>query len=178
MEFIKFRYLTEIFTFQTVFDPFFISTYNVIFTSLPIVIVGIFDKDVDAVASIRFGRLFTPGIWNTFFNRRLFAFEAMWGLFSSLVVAGLPAGTFHLWLFSDFSSLFSDFLWFFISLLSTNAPKFSWKHLDVDNGNLFWQQPFFFSFKKDFVRNAFEQEGGLIGHLFEFISKWKWKFRN
>ena len=75
------------------YDPFFISTYNVCFTSLPIVVVGIFDKDVDAVASVRFGRLFTPGIRDAFFNRKLFAFDAVWGLVGSLVVAGFPAGT-------------------------------------------------------------------------------------
>ena len=78
---------------QTVYDPFFISTYNVFFTSMPIIVVGIFDKDVDSVASIRYGKLYAPGITSQFFNRKLFAMDAMRGLFSSLVLAGLPAGT-------------------------------------------------------------------------------------
>ena len=47
----------EILCFQTVNDPFFISAYNVFFTSMPIIMVGVFDKDVDTVASIRYGKL-------------------------------------------------------------------------------------------------------------------------
>ena len=38
-------------------DPFFISAYNVFFTSMPIIVVGVFDKDVDTVASIHYGKL-------------------------------------------------------------------------------------------------------------------------
>ena len=79
--------------FQTVYDPFFISTYNVFFTSMPIIVVGVFDKDVDTVASIRYGKLYSPGVSSQFFNRKLFAVDAMRGLFSSLVLAGFSAGT-------------------------------------------------------------------------------------
>ena len=79
--------------FQTVYDPFFISAYNVFFTSMPIIVVGVFDKDVDTVASIRYGKLYSPGVSSQFFNRKLFAVDAMRGLFSSLVLAGFSAGT-------------------------------------------------------------------------------------
>ena len=58
--------------FQTVYDPFFISAYNVFFTSMPIIVVGVFDKDVDTVASIRYGKLYSPGVSSQFFNRKLF----------------------------------------------------------------------------------------------------------
>ena len=75
------------------YDPYFISFYNVFYTSLPIIVLGIFDKDVDAVASVRYGRLYSPGIRSQFFNRRLFAMDALRGLLASLVLAGLPAGT-------------------------------------------------------------------------------------
>ena len=39
------------------YDPFFISAYNEFFTSMPIIVVGVFDKNVDTVASIRYGKL-------------------------------------------------------------------------------------------------------------------------
>ncbi len=61
---------------------------------MPIIALGVFDKDVDAVGSLRYPSLFTPGIENKFFNRKLFAFSAIHGLFSSLVLAGVPMGTF------------------------------------------------------------------------------------
>ena len=79
------------------YDPFFISTHNVFYTSIPIILVGIFDKDVGPVASVRYPELYAPGYRSQFFNRRLFAMDALRGLFSSLVVAGLPAGTLFLY---------------------------------------------------------------------------------
>ena len=60
---------------------------------MPIIVVGVFDKDVDTVASIRYGKLYSPGVSSQFFNRKLFAVDAMRGLFSSLVLAGFSAGT-------------------------------------------------------------------------------------
>ena len=75
------------------YDPFFISTYNVFYTSLPIIVVGMFEKDVDDVASVRYGALYFPGQTNQLFNRKLFAMDAIRGLFSSLVIAGFHAGT-------------------------------------------------------------------------------------
>jgi len=31
-------------TFQTLFDPYFISFYNVMYTSLPVLVLGLFDQ--------------------------------------------------------------------------------------------------------------------------------------
>ena len=30
--------------FQTLFDPYFVSLYNVLYTSLPVLVIGIFDQ--------------------------------------------------------------------------------------------------------------------------------------
>ena len=76
------------------YDPFFISTYNVFYTSLPIIVVGVFDQDVDSTASMRYGALYFLGITNELFNRKLFAMDAIRGLFSSLVLTGFFAGIF------------------------------------------------------------------------------------
>ena len=66
------------------------------YTSVPVVVLGVFDKDVDAVTSLQFSKLYTPGIRDGFFNRKIFAWEALHGLLGSLILAGLPAGTFSI----------------------------------------------------------------------------------
>jgi magnesium-transporting ATPase (P-type) len=63
------------------------------YTSMPIIILGIFDKDVDATAALRYGQLYAPGRKNQLFNRRLFMLDAILGGIASLVLAGVPAGT-------------------------------------------------------------------------------------
>ncbi|KAJ1295753.1 hypothetical protein BS78_01G247000 [Paspalum vaginatum] len=73
------------FTFQTGFsgqrfyDDWFQSLYNVIFTALPVIIVGLFDKDVSASLSKRFPQLYKEGIRNSFFKWRVIA---VWGFFA------------------------------------------------------------------------------------------------
>ncbi|KAM1194258.1 hypothetical protein ACFX15_020573 [Malus domestica] len=73
------------FTFQTGFsgqrfyDDWFQSLYNVIFTALPVIIVGLFDKDVSAALSKKYPELYKEGIRNAFFKWRV---VAVWGFFS------------------------------------------------------------------------------------------------
>ncbi|TVU31027.1 hypothetical protein EJB05_22691 [Eragrostis curvula] len=73
------------FTFQTGFsgqrfyDDWFQSLYNVIFTALPVIIVGLFDKDVTASLSKRYPQLYKEGIRNSFFKWRVIA---VWGFFA------------------------------------------------------------------------------------------------
>lgn len=73
------------FTFQTGFsgqrfyDDWFQSLYNVIFTALPVIMVGLFDKDVSASLSKRYPQLYKEGIRNSFFKWRVIA---VWGFFA------------------------------------------------------------------------------------------------
>ncbi|KAG0549561.1 hypothetical protein BDA96_01G266000 [Sorghum bicolor] len=73
------------FTFQTGFsgqrfyDDWFQSLYNVIFTALPVIIVGLFDKDVSASLSKKYPQLYKEGIRNSFFTWRVIA---VWGFFA------------------------------------------------------------------------------------------------
>ncbi|KAG2549151.1 hypothetical protein PVAP13_9KG173000 [Panicum virgatum] len=73
------------FTFQTGFsgqrfyDDWNQSLYNVIFTALPVIIVGLFDKDVSASLSKRYPQLYKEGIRNSFFKWRVIA---VWGFFA------------------------------------------------------------------------------------------------
>ncbi|KAL3636306.1 Phospholipid-transporting ATPase 3 [Castilleja foliolosa] len=80
------------FTFQTGFsgqrfyDDWFQSLYNVIFTALPVIIIGLFDKDVNATLSKKYPELYKEGIRNTFFKWRVVATWAFFAIFQSLVL--------------------------------------------------------------------------------------------
>nr|CAD7397985.1 unnamed protein product [Timema cristinae] len=58
------------FSAQTVFDPMFISVYNLFYTSLPVLGLGIFDQDVSDRYSLMYPQLYTPGHSNLLFNKK------------------------------------------------------------------------------------------------------------
>lgn len=78
--------------FQTVYDPFFISTYNLFYTSLPVLCLGIMDQDVDDYYSRRFPKLYTPGHHNVLFNKRVFMWSAVHGAVTSFLILFIPYG--------------------------------------------------------------------------------------
>merc|ERR1712088_38644 len=71
------------FSAQPVFSEVFISCYNVIYTSQPVLALGIFDQDVDATHSLKFPRLYAPGLSSALFNKREFFKSALHGFISS-----------------------------------------------------------------------------------------------
>lgn len=83
------------------FDPFFISTYNVFFSSLPVLALGVFDQDVDEELSVKYPSLYLPGQQGTLFNRKEFLFSVMHGIVSSLVLFFIPYGTMYLSVTND-----------------------------------------------------------------------------
>lgn len=93
---------------QTVFDPMFISVYNLFYTSLPVLALGIFDQDVSDRYSLCYPKLYTPGHCNLLFNKREFLRSALHGFFTSCVLFLIPYGTLQLPHF--ISSLTEDFL--------------------------------------------------------------------
>ncbi|KAL7110245.1 hypothetical protein ACP275_05G012600 [Erythranthe tilingii] len=80
------------FTFETGFsgqrfyDDWFQSLYNVIFTALPVIIIGLFDKDVNATLSKKYPELYKEGIRNAFFKWRVVATWAFFAVYQSLVL--------------------------------------------------------------------------------------------
>ncbi|KAL2344245.1 hypothetical protein Fmac_005530 [Flemingia macrophylla] len=79
------------FTFQTGFsgqrfyDDWFQSLYNVIFTALPVIIVGLFDKDVSSSLSKKYPELYMEGIKNVFFKWKVVAIWAFFSVYQSLI---------------------------------------------------------------------------------------------
>ncbi|XP_031638673.1 probable phospholipid-transporting ATPase IM isoform X1 [Contarinia nasturtii] len=83
------------FSAQTVYDPMYISVYNLFYTSLPVLALGVFEQDVSDKDSIEFPKLYTPGLTNEFFNLKEFMRSVMHGLFSSMVTFIIPWGTYR-----------------------------------------------------------------------------------
>lgn len=81
-----------VFVFQTVFDPMYISVYNLFYTSLPVLGLGIFEQDVSDKHSLEYPKLYTPGISNALFNKTEFIRSVLHGVFSSLVLFLIPYG--------------------------------------------------------------------------------------
>ncbi|KFK43333.1 hypothetical protein AALP_AA1G111300 [Arabis alpina] len=79
------------FTFRTIFsgqrfyDDWFQSLYNVFFTALPVIVLGLFEKDVSASLSKRYPGLYREGIRNSFFKWRVVAVWASSAVYQSLV---------------------------------------------------------------------------------------------
>ncbi|KAF8787869.1 putative phospholipid-transporting ATPase IM like protein [Argiope bruennichi] len=82
------------FSAQTLYDPVFISFYNVFYTSLPVLALGVFDQDVSDKNSLRYPKLYTPGLMNLLFNKMIFLKSVAHGLLSSFILFFIPYGAF------------------------------------------------------------------------------------
>ncbi|CAF1385810.1 unnamed protein product [Rotaria sp. Silwood1] len=74
------------FSARTLYDPFFVATYNVFFSSLPVLALGVFDQDVSADQSMTKPHLYTPGQKNEFFNKKIFAESVIHGILTSCII--------------------------------------------------------------------------------------------
>ncbi|KAI5696260.1 hypothetical protein M8J75_010504 [Diaphorina citri] len=82
------------FSAQTIFDPMYISVFNLFYTSLPILTNAVLDQDVSDTNSIRYPKLYTPGMHNLLFNEREFVYCSLHGFYTSAVMFFVIYGTF------------------------------------------------------------------------------------
>ncbi|XP_043724477.1 phospholipid-transporting ATPase 3-like isoform X1 [Telopea speciosissima] len=73
------------FSGQRFYDDWFQSLFNVIFTALPVIILGLFDKDVSASLSKKYPELYKEGIRNAFFKWRVVGVWAFFSVYQSLI---------------------------------------------------------------------------------------------
>lgn len=73
----------------------FISVYNLFYTSLPVLALGIFEQDCSDKYSLEYPKLYTPGINNSLFNTTEFIRSVLHGIFSSLVLFLIPYGVYR-----------------------------------------------------------------------------------
>ncbi|XP_065342127.1 phospholipid-transporting ATPase ID isoform X3 [Cloeon dipterum] len=82
------------FSAQTLFDPIFISFYNLFYTALPVMSLGVFDQDVNDKNSLSYPKLYAPGHQDLLFNKKEFLKSAMHGFFTSCILFLVPYGTY------------------------------------------------------------------------------------
>ncbi|XP_061838583.2 phospholipid-transporting ATPase ID [Nerophis lumbriciformis] len=81
------------FSAQTVYDQFFITLFNIVYTSLPVLAMGVFDQDVSDQKSLQYPKLYEPGQLNLLFNKREFLVCVAQGFYTSMVLFFVPYAT-------------------------------------------------------------------------------------
>eukprot|EP00897_Mesotaenium_endlicherianum_P004048 jgi/Mesen1/3671/ME000202S02762 len=79
------------FSGQRYYDDWFQSLYNVFFTCLPVIVVGIFDKDIDAKRSKEFPELYRAGIENRYFSWSVLSTWLFFAVYHSVVMFAFPS---------------------------------------------------------------------------------------
>uniref|UniRef100_A0A3Q2XZQ5 Phospholipid-transporting ATPase n=1 Tax=Hippocampus comes TaxID=109280 RepID=A0A3Q2XZQ5_HIPCM len=83
------------FSAQTVYDQWFVSMYNVVYTVLPVLGMSLFDQDVNDRWSFQHPQLYSPGPLNIYFNKKSMACCMIHSCYSSLVVFFIPWAAMH-----------------------------------------------------------------------------------
>ncbi|KAG9354384.1 hypothetical protein JZ751_001091 [Albula glossodonta] len=78
------------FSAQTVYDEWFITLYNLVYTALPVLGMSLFDQDVNDRWSFQYPQLYTPGQLNLYFSKTAFVRCALHSGYSSLVLFFIP----------------------------------------------------------------------------------------
>uniref|UniRef100_A0AAV2IWW7 Phospholipid-transporting ATPase n=1 Tax=Knipowitschia caucasica TaxID=637954 RepID=A0AAV2IWW7_KNICA len=78
------------FSAQTVYDEWFITCYNLVYTALPILGLSLFDQDVNDRWSFQYPQLYVPGQLNQYFSKKIFVHCMMHSCYSSLVLFFVP----------------------------------------------------------------------------------------
>ncbi|XP_073424573.1 probable phospholipid-transporting ATPase IM isoform X1 [Dendrobates tinctorius] len=82
------------FSAQTVYDQWFITLFNIVYTSLPVLSMGLFDQDVNEQNCMDYTKLYEPGQLNLLFNKRRFFICVIHGIFTSFALFFIPFGAF------------------------------------------------------------------------------------
>uniref|UniRef100_A0A4W6C7V4 Phospholipid-transporting ATPase n=1 Tax=Lates calcarifer TaxID=8187 RepID=A0A4W6C7V4_LATCA len=78
------------FSAQTVYDEWFITLYNLVYTALPVLGMSLFDQDVNDRWSFQYPQLYSPGQLNLYFNKKAFVRCMMHSCYSSLILFFIP----------------------------------------------------------------------------------------
>ncbi|KAM6984841.1 phospholipid-transporting ATPase ID [Aplochiton taeniatus] len=78
------------FSAQTVYDEWFITLYNLVYTALPVLGLSLFDQDVNDRWSSQYPQLYTPGQLNLYFSKKAFVRVVMHSCYSSLILFFIP----------------------------------------------------------------------------------------
>ncbi|KAM9323420.1 phospholipid-transporting ATPase IC isoform 2-T2 [Pholidichthys leucotaenia] len=80
---------------QVAYEDWFITLYNLLYSSLPVLLVGLLDQDVNDRLSLKFPKLYLPGQQGKLFNYEKFFISLFHGIFASLIIFFIPYGAFQ-----------------------------------------------------------------------------------
>ncbi|XP_069018284.1 phospholipid-transporting ATPase ID [Embiotoca jacksoni] len=83
------------FSAQTVYDEWFITIYNLVYTALPVLGMSLFDQDVNDRWSFQYPQLYAPGQLNLYFSKKAFVRCMMHSCYSSLILFFIPWAAMH-----------------------------------------------------------------------------------
>nr|XP_049593784.1 probable phospholipid-transporting ATPase IM isoform X4 [Syngnathus scovelli] len=83
------------FSAQTVYDEWFITLYNLVYTALPVLGMSLFDQDVNDRWSFQYPQLYSPGPLNIYFNKKVFVRCMIHSCYSSLILFFIPWAAMH-----------------------------------------------------------------------------------
>uniref|UniRef100_A0A8C7UYB9 Phospholipid-transporting ATPase n=1 Tax=Oncorhynchus mykiss TaxID=8022 RepID=A0A8C7UYB9_ONCMY len=76
------------FSAQTVYDEWFITLYNLVYTALPVLALSLFDQVIRSL--MLYPKLYAPGQLNQYFSKRAFVYTVLHSGYSSLVLFFIP----------------------------------------------------------------------------------------
>uniref|UniRef100_G3SLY5 Phospholipid-transporting ATPase n=1 Tax=Loxodonta africana TaxID=9785 RepID=G3SLY5_LOXAF len=79
---------------QTAYEDWFITLYNVLYTSLPVLLMGLLDQDVSDKLSLRFPGLYVVGQRDLLFNYKRFFVSLLHGALTSMILFFIPFGAY------------------------------------------------------------------------------------
>ncbi|XP_037364368.1 phospholipid-transporting ATPase IC [Talpa occidentalis] len=79
---------------QTAYEDWFITLYNVLYSSLPVLLTGLLDQDVSDKLSIRFPGLYVVGQKDSLFNYKKFFASLLHGVLTSMSLFFIPLGAY------------------------------------------------------------------------------------
>ncbi|MEJ1279316.1 hypothetical protein NN561_010247 [Cricetulus griseus] len=79
---------------QTAYEDWFITLYNVLYSSLPVLLMGLLDQDVSDKLSLRFPGLYVVGQRDLLFNYKKFFVSLLHGVLTSMVLFFIPLGAY------------------------------------------------------------------------------------
>lgn len=137
------------FSGQSVYDDWYMTLFNVILTSLPVISLGVFEQDVSSEVCLQFPALYQQGPTNLFFDwYRILGWMAN-GLYSSLVIFFLTIHVFFNQAFRDGgqtadmaavgTTMFTCIIWVVNLQIALTMSHFTWiQHLFVWGSISFW----------------------------------------
>ncbi|PFX30906.1 putative phospholipid-transporting ATPase ID [Stylophora pistillata] len=170
---------------DTLYDAWFISFYNVFFTSAPVVFLAVLDQDVSDNGCSKYPLLYIPGQTNLLFNKKIFFLSLLYGALTSLAIFFLSYGAFRDEIVKDgletssvyfFGTVVAAILVVVVNIeISFLTQYWTWINHFFTWGSIVFYFVFYFVFYAEFVFKLFPQ-GHYYGMQFEVYGNPKFWF--